>query len=166
MTASPTTRSQTRIVGTPQIRKEGVDKVLGHAKYVDDLEREGMWHGATVRSTIPRGLIRKIHYGSSIDWSEFVIVTAADIPGKNHIQMILADQPCLAADTVNHCDEAILLLAHPDKRRLPEAVAAVRIDYEPLPAVLSIEESEAQREIIWGPQSEEGNLFKHFHLEK
>jgi hypothetical protein len=60
-----------------------------------------------------------------IDWSEFVIVTAADVPGKNHIQMISADQPCLAADPVNHCDEPIiLLLAHPDKRRLPEAVAA------------------------------------------
>ena len=162
MTASPTTRSQTRIVGTPQIRKEGVDKVLGRAKYVDDLEREGMWYGATVRSTIPRGLIRAIHYDPRIDWSEFVIVTAADIPGKNHIQMISADQPCLADQAVNHCDEAILLLAHPDKRRLPDAVAAVRIEYEPLPAVLSIEESETQQEIVWG----EDNLFKQFLLEK
>jgi CO/xanthine dehydrogenase Mo-binding subunit len=168
MTTSPTTRSQTRIVGTPQIRKEGVDKVLGRAKYVDDMEREGMWHGATVRSSIPRGRILEIHFDprAKIDWSEFVIVTAADIPGKNHIQMIAADQPCLAADAVNHCDEAVLLLAHPDKRRLPEAVAAVRIEYEPLPAVLSIEESETQQEIIWGPESKEGNIFKQFHLEK
>ena len=166
MTASPTTRSQTRIVGTPQIRKEGIDKVLGRAKYVDDLGREGMWHGATVRSTIPRGRIRAIHYDPRIDWSEFVLVTASDIPGKNHIQMISADQPCLAEKTVNHCNEAILLLAHPDKRRLHDAVAAVHIDYEPLPAVLSIEESEAQKEIIWGPHSDEGNIFKQFHLEK
>src|SRR5580698_5622244 len=98
MTASPKTRSHTRIVGTPQIRKEGIDKVLGRAKYVDDLEREGMWHGATVRSTIPRGKILNIHFDPGIDWTEFVIVSAADIPGKNHIQMIAADQPCLAAD--------------------------------------------------------------------
>ena len=166
MTASPKTRSQTRIVGTPQIRKEGVDKVLGRAKYVDDLEREGMWHGATVRSTIPRGKILNIHFDSDVDWTEFVIVTAADIPGKNHIQMIAADQPCLASEMVNHSDEAILLLAHPDKRRLPAAVAAVRIEYEPLPAVLSIEESETQKEIIWGPPTAEGNIFKQFHLEK
>ena len=166
MTASPKTRSQTRIVGTPQIRKEGVDKVLGRAKYVDDLEREGMWHGATVRSTIPRGKILNIHFDPDVDWTEFVIVTAADIPGKNHIQMIAADQPCLASEMVNHSDEAILLLAHPDKRRLPAAVAAVRIEYEPLPAVLSIEESETQKEIIWGPPTAEGNIFKQFHLEK
>jgi len=157
---SPT--PQTRIVGTPQIRKEGVDKVLGRAKYVDDLEREGMWYGATVRSTIPRGLIRQIHYDERIDWTEFVIVTAADIPGKNHIQMIAADQPCLADGMVNHCNEAIILLAHPDKHRLPDAAAAIRIDYDPLPPVLSIEESETRQQIVWG----EDNIFKQFHLEK
>ena len=162
MTQNSAHNPKTRIVGTPQIRKEGVDKVLGRSKYVDDLEREGMWYGATVRSTIPRGKIREIHFDPGIDWSEFVIVTAADVPGTNHIQMISADQPCLVADTVNHCDEAIVLLAHPDKRRLPAAVAAVRIDYDPLPAVLSIEESETQLEIIWGGD----NIFKQFHLEK
>ncbi len=162
MTAS----SNLRTVGTPQLRKEGVDKVLGRAKYIDDLEREGIWYGATVRSTIPRGRILAIHYDARVDWSEFVIVSAGDIPGKNHIQMISADQPCLADGQVNHCDEAIVLIAHPDKRRLPEALAAIYIDYEPLRAVLSIEESETQEEIIWGPHTSEGNIFKQFHLEK
>ena len=162
----PTTGEGTRVVGTPQLRKEGVDKVLGRARYVDDLERDGMWYGATVRSTIPRGRITGIHFDPRIDWSQFVIVTAADIPGKNHIQMIAADQPCLAGEQVNHCDEAIVLLAHADKRLLPDAVAAVRVEYTPLPAVLSIEESEAQTEIIWGPDSEDGNIIKKFHLEK
>ena len=164
MSQNPTIRP--RIVGTPQIRKEGVDKVLGRAKYVDDLEREGMWHGATVRSSIPRGRILSIHFDPRIDWNEFVIVTAADVPGKNHIQMIFADQPCVADGVVNHCDEAIVLLAHPDKRRLPDAVSAVGIEYEPLPAVLSIEESESASTgsgpVIWG----EDNVFKRFHLEK
>jgi CO/xanthine dehydrogenase Mo-binding subunit len=162
MSDSPATRPATRIVGTPQIRKEGVDKVLGRAKYTDDFEKEGLWHGATVRSTIPRGRIRAIHYDPPIPWSEFVIVTAADIPGNNHIAMIGADQPCLVSEQVNHCDEPILLLAHPDKRRLSQAVAAIRIDYELLPAVLSIEESESRKEIIWGSD----NTFKQFHLEK
>src|SRR5277367_618550 len=109
MSQNSQTRLETRIVGTPQIRKEGVDKVLGRARYVDDIERPGMWHGATVRSTIPRGRILQIHFAPHIDWSEFVIVTAADVPGKNHIQMISADQPCLADGAVHHCDEAILL---------------------------------------------------------
>ena len=158
MVASP----KTRIVGTAQLRKEGVDKVLGRAKYVDDIELEGMWHGATVRSAMPRGLIKSIHFDPHINWGEFVIVTAADIPGKNQIQMIVADQPCLADKQVNHADEPAILLAHPNKHCLPEAVAAIRIEYEPLPAVLSIEESETQEQVVWGTD----NIIKKFHLEK
>ncbi|HZP07422.1 MAG TPA: xanthine dehydrogenase family protein molybdopterin-binding subunit [Terracidiphilus sp.] len=152
----------TRIVGAAVPRKEGVDKLVGRARYVDDLEREGLWHGATVRSAIPRGIIRSIPFDPRIDWSEFTIVTAADVPGKNHIQLIVADQPCLADGRVNHCDEAILLLAHPDKHKLLEAVQAVHVEYDPLPAVLSIEESEKQNDIILG----EDNIIKSFQLEK
>jgi len=155
-------KATTRIVGTPVPRKEGVDKLLGRARYVDDIEREGMWYGATVRSTIPRGLIHTIEYSRMIDWSEFAIVTAADIPGENCIQLIVADQPCLADGVVNHCDEAILLLAHPDKHKLREAVDAVRIEYEPLPPIFTIEESERQQQVVWGKD----NLLKSFVLEK
>jgi CO/xanthine dehydrogenase Mo-binding subunit len=129
---------------------------------VDDIEREGMWYGATVRSSIPRGLIRSIGYDRRIDWTEFAVVTAADIPGKNLIALIAADQPCLADGAVNHCDEAIVLLAHPDKHKLREAVDAVRIEYDPLPPVFTIEESEQQNPIVWGAD----NLLKSFLLEK
>jgi CO/xanthine dehydrogenase Mo-binding subunit len=156
------TSTKTRIVGAPVPRKEGVDKLLGRARYVDDIEREGMWHGATVRSTIPRGLIRSIGFDRCIDWSQFTVVTAADIPAKNHIQLIAADWPCLADGKVNHCDEAILLIAHPDKHKLREAVNAVQIEYEPLPPIFTIEESERQDVIVWGAD----NLLKSFLLEK
>ncbi|HEX4758532.1 MAG TPA: xanthine dehydrogenase family protein molybdopterin-binding subunit [Terracidiphilus sp.] len=155
-------KTTTRIVGAPVPRKEGVDKLLGRARYVDDIEREGMWYGATVRSTIPRGLIRSIEYDRRVDWSEFTVVTAADIPGDNHIQLIVADQPCLADGMVNHCDEAILLLAHPDKHKLREAAQAVRIEYDPLPPIFTIEESERQDQVVWGAD----NLLKSFLLEK
>ena len=156
------TSAKNRIVGRPVPRKEGVDKLLGRARYVDDMERDGMWFGATVRSTIPRGIIRSIAFDPRIDWTEFAVVTAADVPGKNHIQMIFADQPCLADGVVNHCDEAIVLLAHLDKHKLREAVAAVEIAYDPLPPVFTIEESERQEIVVWGAD----NLIKSFLLEK
>jgi CO/xanthine dehydrogenase Mo-binding subunit len=156
------TSAKTRIVGAPVPRKEGVDKLLGRARYIDDMEREGMCHGATVRSSIPRGIIRSITFDEHVDWSEFAIVTAADIPGKNHIQLIFADQPCLAHEKVNHCDEAVVLLAHANKQKLREAVAAVRIECDSLPPVFTIEESERQDVIVWGKD----NLLKSFLLEK
>ena len=90
------------------------------------------------------------------------IVTAADIPGKNEIAAIAHDQPCLAEKFINHPEEPILLLAHPDKYLLEEARRAVIIDVEPLPAVFTIEDSLAKRAIIWG----EDNVFKAYHMEK
>jgi CO/xanthine dehydrogenase Mo-binding subunit len=158
MSANP----KTRIVGSPVPRKEGVDKLMGRALYVDDMERDGMWYGATVRSRIPRGLILSIGFDRRVDWSEFAVVTAADIPGQNHVHLIVADQPCLADGRVNHCDEPILLLAHPDKTRVREAVAAVHVEYEPLPPVFTIEQSERGDLVVWGAD----NLLKSFLLEK
>ena len=156
------TSETNRIVGSPVPRKEGRDKLQGRALYVDDIQRDGMLFGATVRSTIPRGLIRSIAFDRRIDWSEFTVVIAADIPGRNHIQLINADQPCLADGQVNHCDEAVLLLAHASRHKLREAASGVQIEYDPLPPVFTIEESERQDVIVWGAD----NLFKSFLLEK
>jgi CO/xanthine dehydrogenase Mo-binding subunit len=151
-----------RIVGRSVPRLEGREKVTGQARYVDDMVLPGMLHGATVRSRIPRGRIRKITFGPEIDWSEFVIVTAKDIPGKNCIALLEDDQPCLADETINHHEEPILLLAHPDRHLLPKAVAAVSVDCDLLPAVFTIDESEKRSEIIWGAD----NTFKTILIEK
>jgi CO/xanthine dehydrogenase Mo-binding subunit len=153
---------QERIVGTPVLRKEGVAKVRGAARYIDDISLPDMIYGATVRSSIPRGRILKIEFGEGIPWDEFVVASAKDIPGANVIAMISKDWPCLVSEKVNHPEEPILLLAHPDRHLLPKAVAAVRIEYEPLPAVHSIEESERGDVVVWG----EDNVFKKFLIEK
>src|SRR6266853_3360506 len=150
------------IVGASVPRKEGWDKVTGAARYVDDLVLPGMLYGATVRSNIARGKIRKISFDPNVAWDEFILVTARDIPGKNCIALILDDQPCLASDTVNHPEEPILLLAHADGHKLRKAVEAVAIEYEPLPPVHTMEESERQSTIIWGAD----NTFKSYLVEK
>jgi CO/xanthine dehydrogenase Mo-binding subunit len=151
-----------RIVGKSVPRKEGRDKVTGKSQYVDDMVLPNMIFGATVRSQVPRGRIKKITFGPGVAWDEFVVVSAKDIPGKNCIALIGEDQPCLASDFVNHPEEPILLLAHPDRHILPNAVAAVSIEYDPLPAIFSMEESERRSQIIWG----EDNIFKTFLIEK
>jgi CO/xanthine dehydrogenase Mo-binding subunit len=154
-----------QIVGSSPIRKEGVAKVLGRAKYVDDLTLPGMWFGATVRSTIPRGRITSITFDPTIPWHEFTIVTAADIPGENTIVHLTKDHPCLSSTHVNHAEEPILLLAHPNRALLPAAVAAVRITYEELPAIYTIEDSEKKEHIIWG-EGEQANTFKTYLMQK
>src|SRR5258706_7054461 len=142
--------------------KEGWDKVTGAARYVDDMVLPGMLYGATVRSNVARGKIKKISFDSNVDWNDFVVVTAKDIPGKNCIALILDDQPCLAAETVNHAEEPILLLAHANRHKLRKAVEAVSIEYEALPSIHTIEDREQKSTIIWGTD----NIFKSYLVEK
>ena len=162
-----------QVVGSSPHRKEGVAKVLGRARYVDDISLPGMWFGATVRSSIARGRIVKIEFSPEIAWHEFCVVTAADIPGENTIVHLTKDHPCLADGFVNHPEEPILLLAHPDRQALPAAVAAVKITYEEVPGVFTIEDSEAGAagdagKVIWQGSRHGGspNTFKTFLMEK
>jgi CO/xanthine dehydrogenase Mo-binding subunit len=137
-------------IGESVPRKEGREKVTGKALYTDDVTFPEMLHGVTVRSPVARGKIRQIHFDPSIPWNEFVIVTAKDIPGENCIVLLEHDQPCLAAEVVNHPEEPVVLLAHPDKYFVEEARRAVRIEIEPLPPIFTMEDSLSRKEIIWG----------------
>src|SRR3954453_4059883 len=137
-------------IGRSVRRKEGREKVTGQATYVDDVTMAGVVAGVTVRSPIARGRITKIRFDPLIPWDEYVVVTAADIPGRNRVKLIADDQPYLAFEQVNHPEEPIVLIAHADAARADEARRKVTIDIEPLPPVLTIDEALAGREIIWG----------------
>src|SRR5436190_1198890 len=140
------------VVGTPAPRKEGRDKVTGKATYVDDLSFPGMLHGVTIRTPCARGQIRRIAFAPHIPWTEFVVVTARDIPGHNAVALITEDQPYLAEDYFEHAEEPVALLAHADKYLLEEARRAVTVEVEPLEPVLRIEDS--------------NKIFKSFLVEK
>ena len=145
-------------IGLSIPRREGRSKVTGRAQYVDDLTLPGMLFGATVRSAAPRGLIKRIDFDPDVPWSDFVVVTAADVPGVNRVALIVDDQPCLAADRVNHPEEPVVLLAHADRHLVEEARRRVHIVVDPEPAVFSMDESLAGHTIVWGRD----NIFKNY----
>ena len=145
-------------IGQSVPRKEARGKVTGAARYVDDVTLPGMVFGATVRSSAPRGIIRAIRYDPLIPWDEFTIVTADDIPGENRVALITDDQPYLASDRINHPEEPVVLLAHPDRQMLERGRHYIAIDVEPLPPVFALDEALAGREIVWGTD----NIFKSY----
>src|SRR4051812_4141579 len=151
-----------RVVGRPVLRKEVRGKLTGDARYVDDLNMPGMLHGATIRSSVPRGDIREIHFDPSVPWEEFTVVSAEDIPGRNLVALIYEDQPCLVSRQVNHLHEPVLLIAHENKDLLRKARSLVRIEYDSLPAVFELDESLRKDVVIWG----EDNVFKSYLLDK
>ncbi len=162
-TAAPTAQSaRPPFVGTNVPRTDGASKVTGRAAYVDDLPPEpGELFGATVRSPVPRALLRGITLDPSFDWSDVTVVRAEDL-AVNAVLCIASEQPILASDRISHAYEPVVLLACADKRKLAQAVRAVKLDLEPLAPVLDPEQSLAKVDVIWG----EDNVMKRFSITK
>lgn len=149
-------------VGKSTLRKEGEKKLRGDAKYIDDITLPNMIYGVTVRSPIARGVLKGIEYLPGVNWSEIVKVTAEDIPGQNYIALIEKDQPYLVEKNINHPEEPILLLAHPNKHLLEKAKTLVKFNIDPLPAIFTMKESFAKKEIIW----KDDNTFKSYAIDR
>src|SRR5512142_1236803 len=103
-------------IGTSLPRKDGLAKVTGAAKYIDDYRFPGMLFGATVRSAIACGEVLGVRF--DFDRASFTIVDYRDIPGRNVVAAIADDQPALAERLVRHVAEPILLVAHENRERL------------------------------------------------
>lgn len=143
-------------------RREGMSKLSGRERYVDDLAVEGCLWGGTVRSPAPRGKIREIRFGPEVDWSEFVIVDHRDIPGRNAVYLKTWDQPALAADRVRHVHEPVLLLAHPSREAVRRAVRAVEVLVDPEPPCLDFRVAPRPEQVQHG----EDNVFERLLVEK
>lgn len=143
-------------------RLEGLRKLTGAERYVDDLPVEGCLWGMTVRSPSPRGRIKRIEFGKGVDWSQFVVVDHRDIPGPNQVRSIELDQPVLAADEVRHVHEPVVLIAGESREAVRHAVAQVRVEVEPLEAALDFRVKPRPEQIQFG----DDNILKHLEIHK
>jgi len=76
--------------------------------------------------------------------------TAADVPGDNRFGPVVHDEELLAADECRHIGQPIVVVAGENREALRAARAAVRVELDPLPAVLTIEDAIAGRH-FFGP---------------
>jgi len=151
-------------VGRSLPRVDGVAKVTGRARYLDDLDAPHAWHGATVRSKIAHGILEAIELDPAFDWSRVVVATAADVPGQNVIALIENDQPALVAigKPVMHVDEAVALIAAPTRELAFQAMRAVKLKIKPLPAIFTVEDALAKKQVLY----RDDNVFKQFLIRK
>jgi len=151
-------------VGASLPRVDGVAKVTGRARYLDDLDAPGVWHGATVRSKVPHGVLEAIDLDPAFDWSRVTVVTAADIPGQNVILAIEEDQPALVAvgARVMHVDEPIALVAAPTRELAFEAARHVVPRISPRPPVYDVDEALAAKTRLY----KDTNVFKEYAVRK
>lgn len=103
-----------------------------------------MLFGATVRSPHARARIRAIRWRPERAPEGSVCVTAADLPGPNAVLLIQDDWLILADGEVRHIGEPVALVAAPTRLAARRAMAAVEVDYEPLPAVVDLADAAAE----------------------
>ncbi|MCO5564577.1 hypothetical protein L7F22_018241 [Adiantum nelumboides] len=130
-------------VGHPNMHLSAKLQVSGEAEYTDDIPMppSGL-HAALVLSTKPHARIISI-YASELDSIPGLegLFTAKDIPGGNDIGAIIADEELFATSVVTCVGQAIGIVVADTLENAKAAVQKVKVEYEELPAVLSIEEA-------------------------
>jgi xanthine dehydrogenase D subunit len=124
-------------IGDSPPRPDGPPKVQGRFAFSSDLHAAGMLWGRTLRSPHPHARIRSIDVGPALAVAGVAcVVTADDVAGAATYGLISADQPVFASDVVRFVGEPVAAVAadHPDTAQ--RAIEAIRVVYEPLPALV------------------------------
>ncbi|RYD06985.1 hypothetical protein N752_01450 [Desulforamulus aquiferis] len=129
-----------KTVGQRVPRVDGLTKAVGQAVYAGDMEMPGMLYGKALRSAYAHAKILSIDTSSAEKIpGVHVVLTAKDIPGINKFGLAILDQPVLAADKVRMRGDAIALVAAESGDIAEEALQAIKVSYEELPGIYTIE---------------------------
>jgi len=134
-------------IGKPTQRQDMLGHVTATSIYFNDHKLQGMLHLKVLRSPHSHARIRRIDL-SEAERSPGVrrIIRGADVPRNLNTLLSLInfgkdDEPTLAVDKVRYKGEPIVAVVADSQREAFEALAKIRVDYEPLPTVFDVEEA-------------------------
>lgn len=122
-------------IGTNLIRVDAIEKALGTAEYVDDLNVDGMLYGVALRTKYPRALVQSIDVSAARVYPGIeAVMTAEDIPGERYWGHIFHDWPTLVAvgEETRYIGDAIALVAGRTKKQVREALKLIQVEYQEL----------------------------------
>ncbi len=118
-------------------RRDAADKLRGRTRYTIDRYLPGMLHAAILRAGVPSGRIARLDITKAARMPGVrAIVTAADAPGM--IGIGIADHPLFARDVIRYDGEPIAAIAADTLMQARAALAAIDVEIEPLPVVLTM----------------------------
>ena len=129
--------------------------VRGGSVFIDDMpEPAGTLHAAIVLSPHARARIGSIGVDAALALDGVrAALTAADIPGKNDVAPVFADEPLLADGEVSYWGQPVAVVAAEDRDSARRAAGLVVVDYEPLAPVLEIEAALERGQFTSPPQT-------------
>ncbi len=152
-------------VGSRVHRLDVEEKVLGFGKYPDDFYMDGMCYGSALRSKYPRARVMSIDASAAKALPGVVaVLTAEDIPGENKIGHLKHDQYTLipVGGLTHYLGDAVALVAAEDMETVERAKKLIKVEYEVLPAVHSIEEARAMdAPLVFDEEESNVQAYKH-----
>lgn len=138
MTTAAGVRRDRRVrggVGESADRPDGVAKVTGTFAFVQDLHRDRMLWGATLRSPFAHARITRLDVAPALALrGVHAALTQDDVIGAPTFGLEHADQPVLADGVIRYGGEPIAVVAADDPETARRAVAAIELELEQLPA--------------------------------
>jgi len=134
-------------IGRPLARKEDPRLLTGRGRFVADLQLPGTLEMVVVRSPHGHARLRRVDAGDVGDAA--MVLTAAALDGRvGEIPMHwllpgmkCASFPILAAERVRYVGQPVAALVATDRYVGEDLAERVVVDYEPLPAIVDVEEA-------------------------
>jgi 4-hydroxybenzoyl-CoA reductase subunit alpha len=149
------------VVGKPRPKIDAYAKVTGRALYADDLMLPRMLYGRLLRSPHPHARILSIDTRRARELpGVLAVLTGDDLPQKFGILPSSQDEYALAIDKVRYVGDPVAAVAALDPDILDEAIRLIEVEYEVLPALMSIDEALAHPDVKINDEARIGNIHK------
>src|ERR1700710_1812459 len=159
--ADPEPQRENNIIAKPSRRVDGRAKVTGATKFADDLTFPRMAFVRLVRSTQPHATIQSIDFSEAAKVPGYLgSLTGADTPIPFGILPVSQDEHALCPDKVRFVGDPVAAVAAVTEDAAYEAALKVKVTYEPLGTISSIEEALATPEPRIHEYGDRGNLHK------
>jgi CO/xanthine dehydrogenase Mo-binding subunit len=143
-------------IGKPTRIIDGQAKVTGQLKYIRDLKVPHMLHARPILSMYPHANIKSIDKEAALEIpGVYAVITAEDLP---YIVPSSRSRLMLARDRVIFVGQPVALILAETEAAAMDAVDMVFIDYELLPAAITVEEAMAEdAPLVWPSGVPEGS---------
>jgi aerobic carbon-monoxide dehydrogenase large subunit len=143
-----TAAAPTAEVGRARLRKEDERLITGQTNWTDNIRLPGMLHVAFLRSPYAHARITAVNVGAARGEPGVIAAySGADFADEQGSlpcawpvtpDIVIPAHPPMAVDEVRYVGEAVACVVARDRYAAADALAAIEIDYEPLPPVLDI----------------------------
>src|SRR5215831_20074070 len=148
-----------KYVGAPLPKVDAYPKVTGRALYADDIMLPRMLYGRLLRSPHPHARIVSIDVRRALELpGVLAVITGEDLPQKFGILPSSQDEYALSIGKVRYVGDPVAAVAALDPDILDEAIKLIDVEYEVLPAIMSIEEALAHPEVKINDEARTGNI--------